>query len=119
MDPSKLIDKQIAELGGWRGEMLGKLRKIINDSSGEIKEDWKWGSPVWIYNGLVCSLGSFKDHVKIHFFKGVQLTDPKRFLNAGLEAKLTRGIDLFEGDKLDEVAIRDLVRQAVDLNAEK
>ena len=119
MTPSELIDQRIQELGDWRGERISRLRKTIHDASPEINEDWKWGSPVFTHNGLVCSLGSFSDHVKIHFFKGASLSDPNGLFNAGLEAKGTRGIDLFEKDEINEPDLQDLIRSAVLHNTSK
>ena len=119
MNPSELIDQRIVELNDWRGKLISRLRKIIHDTSPEIKEDWKWGSPVFTYNGLVCSLGSFSDHVKIHFFKGASLKDPKGLFNAGLEAKGTRGIDFFKDDQIAVADLKELIRLAVEQNTSK
>jgi len=116
-DASKLISKQIEELGDWRGKMLEQLRKLVLQSSPEITEEWKWGTAVWVSNGLVCSAGAFKDHVKINFFKGASLKDPKKLFNAGLDAKTTRAIDFGKGDKIETAALKDLVRAAVAENA--
>ncbi len=113
MDPSKLIDKQIAELTDWRGKMLAKLRKIIHDADPELTEDWKWGTAVWSHKGLVMAVGAFKETVKVNFFQGATLPDPNKLFNAGLEAKKTRAIDFHEGDKINEPALKDLVRAAV------
>jgi hypothetical protein len=114
---SLLITKHIDGLGDWRGAMLARLRKIILEASPELTEEWKWGSPVWAHEGLVCSVGAFKDHVKVNFFKGASLKDPKRLFNAGLDAKAMRAIDLHEGDKIDAPGLKGLVRAAVALNA--
>ena len=116
LSASQLITNQIAELGDWRGKMLAQLRKVILDAAPDLTEEWKWGTAVWTNNGLVCSAGAFKDHVKINFFKGASLDDPAGLFNAGLDAKATRAIDLHKGDRLDEAALRDLVRAAVALN---
>ena len=113
MDPSKLIDKQIADLTDWRGKMLAKLRKIIHDADPELTEDWKWGTAVWSHKGLVLAVGAFKETVKVNFFQGATLPDPNKLFNAGLEAKKTRAIDFHEGDKINEPALKDLVRAAV------
>ncbi len=118
-NPSQLIDEQIRGITDWRGPMLTKLRKLINDASPGIAEEWKWGTAVWVQNGLVCSTGAFKDHVKINFFKGASLADPKKLFNAGLDAKTTRSIDFHQGDKLDEAGIKELVRTAVAANKKK
>jgi hypothetical protein len=117
VNPSKLITAYIAELGGWRGTMLAQLRKLILEAAPGITEEWKWDTPVWAHNGLVCATGAFKDHVKVNFFKGASLKDPKRLFNAGLEAKATRAIDFSESDKIDASALKDLIRAAVALNA--
>src|SRR3970282_283428 len=106
--PSQLITNQIAELADWRGKMLAQLRQLIHEADPDITEEWKWGTGVWSHNGSVVSIGAFKDHVKVNFFKGASLNDPKGLFNAGLEAKATRAIDLHEGDKLNEAALQDL-----------
>jgi len=111
-----LITKQIAELGDWRGKLLARLRKLILDAAPDVTEEWKWGTAVWTSNGLVCAAGAFKDHVKLNFFKGASLKDPKRLFNAGLDAKATRAIDFTEGDKIDESALKALIRAAVAYN---
>jgi hypothetical protein len=113
---SQLITNQIAELGDWRGQLLARLRKIILDAAPDLTEEWKWGTAVWTNNGLVCSAGAFKDHVKINFFKGASLKDPKHLFNAGLDAKITRAIDFWEDDKVDESALKSLIRAAVAYN---
>jgi hypothetical protein len=110
---SQLITKQIAELGDWRGTLLSRLRKLILETDPDITEEWKWNTAVWTRNGLVCAGGAFKDHVKLNFFKGASLEDPKRLFNAGLEAKTTRAIDFSEGDKLNAPALKDLIHAAV------
>ena len=102
IDPSKLIDKQVADLTDWRGKMLAKLRKIIHDADPELTEDWKWGTAVWSYKGLVLAVGAFKETVKMNFFQGASLPDPNKLFNAGLEAKKTRAIDFHDGDKINE-----------------
>ena len=113
---SQRITNQIAELGDWRGKVLARLRKVIVDAAPDLTEEWKWGTAVWTNKGLVCSAGAFKDHVKINFFKGASLKDPKGLFNAGLDAKATRAIDLFEGDKINESALKDLIGAAVAYN---
>lgn len=119
MDASKQIDHRIAETKDWRGKAMSRLRKLIHDAEPSITEEWKWDSPIFSKNGMVCAIGTFKDHVKVNFFKGASLKDPKNLFNAGLDAKTTRAIDLFEGDKLDEKAFKELVKVAVELNQTK
>jgi len=114
---SKLISDQIAELGDWRGKMLEQLRKIVLGAAPEITEEFKWGVPVWSKNGLVCSAGAFKEHVKLNFFKGASLKDPKKLFNAGLDAKTSRSIDFRKGDKIDTAGLKDLIRAAAAFNA--
>jgi hypothetical protein len=116
LTPSEHIDKAITDLPDWRGKMIAHLRRLIQDAVPEITEEWKWDTPVWSYKGNVVSAGAFKDHVKLNFFKGAALADPKGLFNAGLDAKATRAIDFSEGDKIDEAALKDLVRAAVAFN---
>jgi hypothetical protein len=113
---SQLITNQIAELNDWRGAMLAQLRKLIHEADPELTEEWKWNTAVWTRNGLICAAGAFKDHVKVNFFKGASLKDPKHLFNAGLEAKATRAIDLSEGANLNAAALKDLIRAAVAYN---
>ncbi len=110
---SQLITNQIAELADWRGRMLSQLRKVILESDPDLTEEWKWNTAVWTRSGLVCSAGAFKDHVKVNFFNGASLEDPKGLFNAGLDAKKTRAIDFSERDNIDGSALKDLVRAAV------
>ncbi len=114
MDASGNIDTQTASLTGWQAEKYDRLRDLINDAHPDLEEDWKWNTAVWTAKGNVCALGVFKDHLKINFFKGALLDDPKGLFNAGLDAKQSRSIDLYEGDKVDGPALQDLVRAAVD-----
>lgn len=116
MNPSEQIDKRIEELADWRGELLARLRRIIREAAPELSEEWKWSSPTWTHRGNVVSAGVFKDHVKLNFFRGAELEDAHGLFNAGLEAKATRGIDLNEGDEIDEAALQSLIRSAVALN---
>ena len=116
LTPSQHIDKAIKDTPDWRGKWLARLRKLIHDASPEITEDWKWDTPVYACKGNVVATGVFKDHVKLNFFKGALLNDPKKLFNAGLEAKTSRGIDLSEDSKIDETALKDLIRAAVALN---
>ncbi len=116
LTPSQKIDNQIKELTDWRGKLLARLRKLILETAPEITEDWKWETAVWTCKGNVVASGAFKDHVKLNFFKGASLPDPKKLFNAGLEAKATRAIDFIENDTVNEAALKDLIRAAVALN---
>ena len=116
MNPSDHISAYIDKLGDWRGKTLGRLRTLIRSASPELVEDWKWNTPVWSCEGNVLAAGAFKDHVKLNFFKGASLEDPRGLFNAGLEAKGSRAIDLHQGDAVDEPALKELVRAAVALN---
>ena len=116
---SQQIDNYIKGLTDWRGKLLARLRKLILESASDLTEEWKWDTPVWSFKGNVVAGGVFKDHVKLNFFKGTSLKDPKRLFNAGLEAKTSRGIDFIEDTKIDEVALKELIRQAVALNSAK
>lgn len=115
--PSQLIDARIEELGDWRGETLSNLRRLIKQADPEVAEEWKWrGVPVWSHDGLICTGETYKSVVKLTFFKGAQLEDPKRLFNASLEGNARRAIDLHEGDPIDETAFVALIREAVALN---
>ena len=116
MDSSKLIDKQIGELKDWRGQVIAKLRKIIHDADPRIKDEWKWNTAVWSHDGLVVAVGAFKGNVKMNFFQGASLPDPHKLFNAGLNARKTRAIDFHEGAKINEPALKDLIRVAVAQN---
>lgn len=116
LTPSQEIDKFINDLTDWRGKWIKQFRALILKTAPEVAEDWKWGVPVWTCKGNVVASGVFKDHVKLNFFKGASLPDPKKLFNAGLEAKATRAIDIAEGDKVDEAALKALIRAAVDFN---
>ena len=111
--PAQLIDARIAELGGWRGEALARLRALILAADPKIVETWKWQVPVWERDGIVCTGESYKSHVKLTFPKGAALADPKRLFNASLEGKARRAIDLREGEAIDPAAFKALVRAAV------
>ena len=115
---SKNIAKRIEELGDWRGEALARVRKLIHDADPEIQEEWKWmGTPVWSHDGGVCTGESYKQVVKLTFFRGASLKDPKKLFNSSLEGNTRRAIDLREGEKINESAFKDLVRSAVAANA--
>ena len=119
MTASERIANHIRELGDWRGEILAKLRNLIREASPELVEDWKWNTPVWSYNGNVVAIGAFQDHVKINFFKGASLNDSHGLINAGLDAKASRAIDIHKGDRINETAFKDLMRAAVVLNSRR
>jgi hypothetical protein len=114
---SALIDARIAELGDWRGELLVRLRALIKDADPEVVEEWKWmGTPVWSHDGLICTGETYKKAVKTTFAKGASLADPSGLFNSSLEGNVRRAIDFHEGDKLDEKALKTLIRAAVTLN---
>lgn len=117
MNASELIDEQIANHAGWRGELMTRLRTLIHEADPGIKEEWKWDTAVWTHGGMVCAFGAFKDKVKVNFFQGAALEDPHKLFNAGLDAKKTRAIDFHEGDTVDESALSDLIRAAVAYNS--
>ena len=115
--PSKLIDARIKELGDWRGEMLARVRRLIKEADPEVVEEWKWrGVPVWEHAGIICTGETYKNLVKLTFAKGASLDDPSRLFNSSLDGNVRRAIDLHEGDKIDEKALKALVRGAVALN---
>ena len=112
------IDARIEELGDWRGKMLAKVRKIIRAADPEIVEEWKWNIPVWSRAGIVCTGEVYKSAVKMTFAKGAAVADPSRLFNSSLTGNTRRAIDIHEGDKVDESALKELVRAAVALNLE-
>jgi hypothetical protein len=116
MNASERITSHIDSLADWRGPLLARLRRLISGAGPELVEEWKWSTPVWKGRSNVVALGAFQDHVKINFFKGASLPDPKALFNAGLESKASRAIDVHEGDRLNEAAIEELVRAAVALD---
>src|ERR1700694_4380000 len=116
MKPSERLDQQIAELADWRGQLISRLRELIHEADPDITEEWKWETPVWSHQGLVCAAGTFKKAVKMNFFQGAALEDMHKLFNAGLDAKKTRAIDFHEGDAIDESALKDLIRTAVNHN---
>jgi hypothetical protein len=114
---SALIDEKIKELGDWRGKTLAKVRKLIHDADPEIVEEWKWmGTPVWSHGGIVCTGETYKSVVKMTFPKGAALKDQSRLFNSSLDGNVRRAIDIHEGDRVDEAALKDLIRAAVALN---
>jgi hypothetical protein len=117
MSPSERIDELIAELTDWRGKTFASIRKSILDADREILEEWKWrGSPVWSHDGMIAVANAHKDKVKLTFSHGARLPDPDKLFNAGLEGGTWRAIDFFEGDKINNRALKNLVRAAVDYN---
>jgi hypothetical protein len=118
--PSRLIDGRIKELGDWRGETLARIRAIIKQADPDVVEEWKWrGVPVWEHDGIICTGETYKAVVKMTFAKGAALKDPAKLFNSSLEGNLRRAIDIAEGEKINEKALKDLIRAAVDLNQAK
>jgi hypothetical protein len=116
---SAFIDAKINELGDWRGKVLAKMRRIIHAADPEIVEEWKWmGTPVFSHGGIVCTGESYKNVIKLTFAKGAALEDPSGLFNSSLDGNVRRAIDIHEGDKVDEAALKDLIRAAVALNLE-
>ncbi len=117
---SQLIDARIEALGDWRGRMLGRLRALIRQADPEVVEEWKWrGVPVWSHDGIICTGETYKGVVKMTFAKGASLADPSGLFNASLEGSTRRAIDFHEGGKIDERALKALIRAAVALNKSK
>jgi len=118
--PSQLIDARIKELGDWRGEMLGRLRRLVKEADPEVVEEWKWrGVPVWSHAGLICTGETYKSVVKMTFAKGAALKDASALFNSSLEGNTRRAIDFHEGAKINETALKALIRAAVTLNKSK
>lgn len=118
--PSQLIDARIKELGDWRGKMLSRLRTLVMEADTEVVEDWKWrGVPVWSHDGMICTGETYKSVVKMTFVKGAALKDPSGLFNSSLDGNTRRAIDFREGDKINEKALKTLVRAAVTLNKSK
>ena len=114
---SDLIDARIAELGDWRGETLSRLRTLVKQADPEVVEEWKWrGTPVWSHDGIICTGETYKSVVKMTFAKGTLLKDPSGLFNSSLEGNTRRAIDFHEGEKIDEKALKALIRSAVALN---
>jgi hypothetical protein len=111
-ETSTLIDQHIAKFTDWRGDLMAKLRTIINRADPSLKEEWKWDTPVWTSNGNVCAIVAFKESVKLNFFKGASLPDPHHLFNGGLDAKASRSIDFARGDRVNEKALQELIRAA-------
>jgi hypothetical protein len=112
--PSELISKRIKELGDWRGRMLTEIRKIIKEADPEIVEEWKWGTPAWSHNGLICTGETYKDHVKMTFSKGASLKDPNGLFTQ--DGTVRRAIDMYEGETINKTALKNLIRAALALN---
>ena len=122
---SELITKRIAKLGDWRGETLGRMRKLIKQADPDVVEEWKWakstnpGTPLWSHDGIICTGESYKDKVKLTFAKGASLKDPARLFNASLDGNVRRAIDIHEGEEVDPPAFQALVREAVAFNSSR
>ena len=122
---SELISQRIAELGDWRGETLGRMRKLIKAADPDVAEEWKWakasspGTPVWSHDGIICTGESYKNVVKLTFARGASLKDPARLFNSSLDGNVRRAIEIHEGEEVDESAFKALVRQAVAFNTGK
>src|SRR5471032_2146195 len=115
--PSRLIDARIKELGDWRGKTLAKVRALIKQAIPEVVDEWKWrGVPVWYHDGMICTGETYKSVVKLTFAKGAKLKDPKRLFNSSLDGNVRRAIDVHEGEKINESALKSLIREAVALN---
>jgi hypothetical protein len=118
--PSRMIDGRIKELGDWRGDMLGRIRGLIKDADPDVVEEWKWrGVPVWEHDGIICTGETYKAVVKMTFAKGAALDDPAGLFNSSLDGNVRRAIDIREGEKINEKALKALIRAAVALNASK
>jgi len=118
--PSQLIDARIKELGDWRGKMLSRLRALVKEADPEVVEEWKWrGVPTWYHDGIICTGETYKSVVKMTFAKGAALKDPSSLFNSSLDGNRRRAIDFHEGEKIDEKALKTLVRAAVTLNKSK
>ena len=118
--PSDLIDARIEDLGDWRGELLSRIRALIKEADPDVVEEWKWrGIPLWSHDGLICTGETYKNVVKMTFSKGAALEDPSGLFNSSLDGNTRRAIDLHEGEKIDEKALKALIRAAVTLNASR
>ena len=114
--PSRMIDERIRDLDDWRGTMLSRLRTLIKQADPDVVEEWKWGGPVWSHDGLICTGETYKNVVKMTFAKGAALEDPAGLFNSSLEGNTRRAIDFHEGEKINAVALKALIRSAVTLN---
>jgi hypothetical protein len=121
--PERLIDRRIRELGDWRGSVLGRVRALIHEADPDVVEEWKWkkatspGTPVWSHDGIICTGESYQQAVKLTFFRGASLKDPKRLFNSSLDGNARRAIDIREGETIDDAAFKQLIRAAVAFNA--
>jgi len=114
---SELISKRIADLGDWRGETLGRMRKLIKEADPDVVEEWKWmGTPIWSHDGIICTGESYKSVVKLTFAKGASLKDPAHLFNSSLDGNVRRAIDIHEGEEVDAFAFKALIREAVTFN---
>ena len=113
---AELIDERIANLGDWRGDALARMRKLIQAADPQVVEEWKWGGPVWSHDGILCTGETYKAHVKLTFAKGAALKDPKKLFTSSLDGNVRRGLDIREGEKVDEAAFKALVKEAVAAN---
>ena len=119
MTPSEKIDQYIEKANDWRREVIAQIRKIVHEVEPDIIEEWKWNSPVFSHNGMVCSPGAFKNHVGLNFFQGAHLADPNALFNNSLDSKNARSINYKKGDPLNEAELRELIRTAVAYNTAK
>ncbi|RUL70889.1 DUF1801 domain-containing protein [Dyella choica] len=118
--PSQLIDARVKELGDWRGKLLAQLRALVKEADPEVVEEWKWrGVPTWSHDGIICTGETYKSHVKMTFAKGASLEDPASLFNSSLDGNMRRAIDFHEGGKINEKALKTLIRAAVTLNKSK
>ena len=118
--PSQMIDERIEELGDWRGKMLSQLRALIKEADPAVVEEWKWrGVPVWSHDGLICTGETYKNVVKMTFSKGASLEDPSGLFNSSLDGNTRRAIDFHEGEKIDQKALKGLIRAAVEFNSSR
>ena len=117
--PSRMIDERVEELDDWRGKMLSRLRTLIKQADPEVVEEWKWRVPVWSHDGLICTGETYKNVVKMTFARGAALEDPSGIFNSSLDGNTRRAIDFHEGEKIDEKALKALIRAAVKLNASR
>jgi len=119
MSVSQAIDARIHELGDWRGKLLSRLRGLIASTDPKVIEEWKWNIPVWSRDGIICTGESYKDKIKLTFAKGASVDDPKGLFNSSLDGNTRRAIDFYEGDKVNEAALKALIRSAIKVNTSK